>query len=132
MREVYLGKSCDESLIDLIRSEAGRAPAMIERAKSGPVGDGGGFDLGSSLVLESENVAKIMCGTITNVKFFPCVERAIVVAGNGIGNLSFWDVDCGKEDGNGAYLYRPHFGPVSGISIQPSALSKICFFHFLL
>ncbi|KAK9130501.1 hypothetical protein Sjap_010988 [Stephania japonica] len=80
MRKVYLGKSSDESLINLIRSEAGRVPAMI---------------------------------------------AGEVRTGNRIGNLSFWDVDCGKEDGNGVYLYRPHFGPVLGISIQPSAMSKV-------
>ncbi|KAK9130497.1 hypothetical protein Sjap_010984 [Stephania japonica] len=122
MREVYLGKSGDESLISLIRSEA----AMMEWGKPGQAGgDGGlGFDLGS-LALEAENVARIMSGKILNVRFFPCVERTIVVAGNKSGNLSIWDVDCGDEGGNGVYPYHPHAGPVSGISIQPSALSKV-------
>ncbi|KAK9098406.1 hypothetical protein Syun_025451 [Stephania yunnanensis] len=97
---------------------------MIESGKSGAVGDGGGFDLGS-LVLEWENVARIMSGKILNVQFLPCVERTVVVAGNSSGNLSIWDVDCGDEGGNGVYLYHPHAGPVSGISIQPSVLSKV-------
>ncbi|KAK9098403.1 hypothetical protein Syun_025448 [Stephania yunnanensis] len=107
-----------------------RSIALSASAKSRPVGDEGGFDLGS-LVLEWKNVARITSGKILNVKFFPCVERTVVVAGNDSGNLLFWDVDCGNEGGNGVYLYHPHTGPVSGISIRPSVLLKVDFLHFI-
>ncbi|GLT85391.1 hypothetical protein SLE2022_035820 [Rubroshorea leprosula] len=76
-----------------------------------------------SLMLKPENVARILPGRIMVVKFFPCTDLRMVVAGNKFGNVSFWNVN--SKDDDGIYLYRPHTGPISGISIQQSSMSKI-------
>ncbi|KAJ4958359.1 hypothetical protein NE237_025470 [Protea cynaroides] len=79
----------------------------------------------ASLRLRPEKIARVVPGTILNVCFFPTTYRLLVVAGNNIGNVGFWDVDSPAVEGNGIYLYRPHSASVSGISIQPYSLSKV-------
>ncbi|KAJ7955596.1 WD repeat-containing protein 76 [Quillaja saponaria] len=78
-----------------------------------------------SLTLRQDNIARIVPGRITSVKIFPSSYQRMIVAGNKFGNIGFWNVDSGKEDQNGVYLYHPHSGPISGILPQRHCLSKI-------
>ncbi|KAF6147403.1 hypothetical protein GIB67_016760 [Kingdonia uniflora] len=78
----------------------------------------------SRMMLEEENIARVVRGRMLEMKFMPCVDRTIVVAGSTYGDLGFWDIDS-KEDHDGVYLYHPHAGHISGISFQPFDISKI-------
>lgn len=88
--------------------------------------DGSCLKLGS-LVLNAENVARVVPGRIMAVRFFPCRDSRMIVVGNKFGEVGFWNADHEAEEGNGVYLYHPHSGPISGISIQRHALSKVLF-----
>jgi len=87
------------------------------------------IDLGS-LRLESENIARVVPGRITVVRFFPTRDMKIVVAANKFGNLGFWDFNAegGEQGGNGIHLFQPHSAPVSGICVHPFSLSKVTSF----
>ncbi|PIA45701.1 hypothetical protein AQUCO_01600141v1 [Aquilegia coerulea] len=116
--EAYIGDSYDRVLIDSVMD-------MLDNTslgKKGLVGSGGSFDL-DSMVLKEENIARVMPGKILHLRFFPCDDRSMIVAGNKFGNIVFWDVD--SEGSDGIYLYQPHTAPISGISIQPFNLSKV-------
>ncbi|XP_002523525.2 WD repeat-containing protein 76 [Ricinus communis] len=78
-----------------------------------------------SMNLKQENVARVLPGRIMVVKFLPCNDVRMIVAGNKFGNVAFWNVDSEGEDGDGIYLFRQHTGPISGILFQQSCLSKI-------
>ncbi|KAK6942255.1 WD40 repeat [Dillenia turbinata] len=77
-----------------------------------------------SLDLKPENVVRITSGRIMAVKFFPSTEKNIIVTGDKLGQVGFWNVGSGDEEGR-VSLFRPHSSPVSGISVQPFCLSKI-------
>ncbi|KAK3435696.1 hypothetical protein EUGRSUZ_C00403 [Eucalyptus grandis] len=79
----------------------------------------------SSLTLEEENVARVVPGRTMVVKFFPTTEMRMVAVGNKYGNVGFWNMNPKEEEGDGIYLYRPHSGPIGGISIQPHNIGKI-------
>ncbi|XP_022135022.1 WD repeat-containing protein 76 isoform X2 [Momordica charantia] len=78
-----------------------------------------------SMSLNSKNIARVVPGRITAVWFFPCPQSRMIVVGNKFGEVGFWNAGHEKEEGNGIYLYHPHSGPISGISIQRHALSKV-------
>jgi hypothetical protein len=67
-----------------------------------------------------------MCG------FFLCKDSRMVVVGNKFGNIGFWNVDCVTEEKDGIYLYHPHPGPISGISIQQHCLPKVIWIEYCL
>ncbi|XP_031742844.1 DNA damage-binding protein CMR1 isoform X2 [Cucumis sativus] len=79
----------------------------------------------ASLVLNADNIARVVPGRIMAVRFFPCLDSKMIVVGNKFGEVGFWNADHEGEEGNGVYLYHPHSGPISGISIQRHALSKV-------
>ena len=89
--------------------------------------DGSHLKVGS-LVLNADNIARVVPGRIMAVRFFPCRDSRMIVVGNKFGEVGFWNADHQSEEGNGVYLYHPHSGPISGISIQRHALSKVPFF----
>ncbi|KAK8976203.1 hypothetical protein V6N11_007694 [Hibiscus sabdariffa] len=78
-----------------------------------------------SLDMKPETVAWVAPGTINVVKFFPCSGTRMIAAGNNLGDISFWNVDCEDETEDGAYVYRPHTGQISDILIQQHSMSKI-------
>lgn len=73
-----------------------------------------------SLYLDPENIARVVPGRITSVRFFPSNSVKMIAAGDKFGNTGFWNV--GESD---AHLYHPHRAPISGIVIQPHSYSKI-------
>lgn len=86
----------------------------------------------ASLVLNADNIARVVPGRIMAVRFFPCLDSRMIVVGNKFGEVGFWNADHEGEEGNGVYLYHPHSGPISGISIQRHALSKVTFIQEIL
>lgn len=114
-----MSRSSDRLLVDNVKDIAENVPLSRKL-----VGNGGAFDLGK-MVLKEENIARVMPSRIMSLKFFPCDDRSLIVAGNKLGNVAFWDVDSKEEKNNGIYLYQPHNAPVSGISIKPFSLSKV-------
>lgn len=84
----------------------------------------GSLDL-KSLALELDNIVRIMPSKILTVKFLPFTGMNMIVAGNKLGDVAFWNVDAKDEQGDGIYLYHPHTGPIFGISVQPYPSSKI-------
>ncbi|XP_058067546.1 uncharacterized protein LOC131216929 [Magnolia sinica] len=120
MQQAYSGRvSSNRQLIDTIMDMSENVP--LTRSKKSVAVDC--FDLGS-LVLKPDNIARMLPARILSVAFFPSEERTMVVVGDKLGNVGFWDVDCEEERGNGVYLYSPHSAPISGISVEP-ILSKI-------
>ncbi|KAL2338484.1 hypothetical protein Fmac_012930 [Flemingia macrophylla] len=73
-----------------------------------------------SLYLDPENIARLVPGRITSVRFFPSATVKVVAAGSKFGNVGFWSV--GESE---VHLYRPHRAPISGILVQPHCYSKI-------
>ncbi|KAL0745368.1 hypothetical protein Bca101_100718 [Brassica carinata] len=84
------------------------------------------FD-GEPLSLEPHNVARVVPGRILVVKLIPCQNVKLVAAGDKLGNVGFWNLDCqGEEDDDdGIYLFRPHTAPVSSLVFQQNSLSKV-------
>ncbi|TYG64574.1 hypothetical protein ES288_D06G119000v1 [Gossypium darwinii] len=71
-----------------------------------------------SMDLKPENVAWPMPGRIMEVKFFPCTGISMIAVGNKVGNIAFFNMDSEDEIDDGIYIYCPHTGAISGISIQ--------------
>lgn len=82
------------------------------------------------LTLNPENIARVIPGRITNVQFLPCTNSKMIVAGNKFGNIGFWNLDSKAEEDDGIFLYHPHSGPISGISIHPHCMSKVLYLLF--
>ncbi|XP_062010545.1 uncharacterized protein LOC133726921 [Rosa rugosa] len=78
-----------------------------------------------SLTLNEENVARVVPGNVMNVRFFPSTSLRMVVVGDMAGNVGFWNVDSKEGEEGGICMYRPHSGPISGISIHQDCMSKI-------
>ncbi|KAF8729730.1 hypothetical protein HU200_017695 [Digitaria exilis] len=94
-----------------------------------------GFDP-RRLVLRPANVRKVVPSRILSVRILPLADRTVVVAGNKLGHIGFWDVDAlvEDEDGDGAdgvFEYFPHMGSVGDIVMHPDAPRKIysCSYH---
>ena len=85
-------------------------------------GTGSSLEL-NSLSLNPENIARVVPGWITDLRFLPCSNAAMIVVGNNFGNVGFWDVDSSIDDG--LHLYDPHHGVISGISIHQHSFSKV-------
>ncbi|KAI3825072.1 hypothetical protein L1987_06548 [Smallanthus sonchifolius] len=75
-----------------------------------------------AMKLDEKNIARVLPGWIMGVKFFPVGDTRIVAIGNNCENVGFWNID--SDEDNGIYVYHPHSGLVSGISIHPYSLSK--------
>lgn len=90
-----------------------------ERNKSGSCLDPG------SLSLKPENIARVVPGRIMAVKFFPTIDVSMIAVGNKFGNVGFWNLENNEEEEDGIYMYSPHTGPISGILIHQSSLSKV-------
>ncbi|KAH1101733.1 hypothetical protein AAZX31_13G141200 [Glycine max] len=73
-----------------------------------------------SLHLDPENIARVVPGRITDVRFFPSTSVKMIAAGNRFGHIGFWNV--GQRE---VHLYHPHLAQISGILIQPHCFSKI-------
>ncbi|KAM0057012.1 putative transcription factor WD40-like family [Helianthus debilis subsp. tardiflorus] len=72
--------------------------------------------------IDKKNIARVLSGRITEVKFFPTKDTRMVAVGNNCGNVGFWNIDSDDDE---IYVYYPHSGIVSGISIHQYSLSKI-------
>ncbi|CAI8610470.1 unnamed protein product [Vicia faba] len=73
-----------------------------------------------SLSLDPENIARVVPGRITQVRFCPSNDVKMIAVGNKFGDIGFWNV--GES---GIFLYHPHEAPISGILFQQHCLSKI-------
>ncbi|KAJ0231742.1 WD40 repeat-containing protein [Hirschfeldia incana] len=57
---------------------------------------------------------------------FLAVGRQLVAAGDKLGNVGFWNLDCDKDEENdGIYLFHPHTAPVSSLVFQQNSFSKV-------
>ncbi|KAF8103402.1 hypothetical protein N665_0188s0338 [Sinapis alba] len=103
----------------------------LNKEASGVMTESIGFEEGGSdtgpLSLEPHNVARVVPGRIFVVKFMPCQNVKLVSAGDKLGNVGFWNLDCHKrkEDDNGIYLFHPHTAPVSSLVFQQNSFSKV-------
>lgn len=118
MKDAYYGDSSDNKLRENILG------ACVDYKKGSEIRVLGTIDLGS-FKLQEEHVARVVPGRIMVTKFLPSADVAMIAVGNKSGNIGFWDVNAEKEDRDGIYLYRPHSCPVSGIVVEPFALSKV-------
>jgi len=76
-----------------------------------------------SLSLDRKNIARVVPDSITHLRFLPSNDFKMVVAGNRVGDIGFWNV--GESE---VFVYHPHQAPISGISTHPHCLSKVCEF----
>lgn len=132
-KEAFAKKSCGRKMVtkdenddspmssgnDYLKKEVVVKPGKIE------------FD-GEPLSLEPHNVARVVPGRILVVKFMPCQNVKLVAAGDKLGNVGFWNLDCQGEEDDGIYLFRPHTAPVSSLEFQQNSLSKVPFFLIVL
>jgi hypothetical protein len=75
-------------------------------------------------------VRKVVPDRILGVRVLPLVDRTVVVAGNKLGNIGFWDADGVVEDesgdgADGVFEYLPHRGPVPAIVAHPAVPHKV-------
>lgn len=149
MRDVHNGVSSDRALIETIlgieknpqmgssvKGEFGRFEG--ENSSGAVKGIDGGItkeenEVESDLKLESltlsqENIARVVPGNIMNMRFFPTSNLRMVVVGNKAGNVGVWNIDFEQGEESGIYMYHPHSGPISGISIQQHCMSKVIFY----
>ncbi|KAG6529773.1 hypothetical protein ZIOFF_011989 [Zingiber officinale] len=92
-------ESSDRNLVGAILSASERA--SLELAKEKEVG--GLFDPKRDLMLREENVKRVVGGRIVSVRFLPFWDRTVIMAGDKLGNLGFWDVDMEEGDSDGVY-----------------------------
>ncbi|KAG6525932.1 hypothetical protein ZIOFF_015905 [Zingiber officinale] len=92
-------ESSDRNLVGAILSASERA--SLDLAKEKEVG--GLFDPKRDLMLREENVKRVVGGRIVSVRFLPFWDRTVIVAGDKLGNLGFWDVDMEEGDSDGVY-----------------------------
>jgi hypothetical protein len=79
-----------------------------------------------SLSLYPENIARVVPGRssrITQVQFLPSNNVKMIVAGCQGGDIGIWNVGQSK-----VFVYHPHQTIISGISVHPNCLSKVCEF----
>jgi hypothetical protein len=80
-----------------------------------------------SLSLYPKNIVRVGPGRtsrrITQVQFLPSNNVKMIVAGCQVGDIGIWNVGQSK-----VFVYRPHQTIISGISVHPNCLSKVCEF----
>lgn len=114
-------ESSNRSLVGAILSASERASLDAAKEKEAA----GLFNPKRDLMLREENVKKVVEGRILSVRFLPFWDRTVIVVGDKLGNLGFWDVDVEEGDSDGVYAYVPHSGSVSGISVHPFSPAKV-------
>lgn len=129
-RDAYRGTGSDKLLIERILGVSKKPHEEFGDENGGDSIKGvcDRLELGS-LSLNPENIARVVPGRIMNVRFLPCSNSRMIVVGNKFGDVGFWDVDSSMDKEDGIYLYHPHPGPISGISIQRQCLSKVIWFE---
>ncbi|XP_062196716.1 DNA damage-binding protein cmr1-like [Phragmites australis] len=113
------------SLASALRSAAADASPS---APEGEIREADGFDAGRDLMLRPADVRRVVPERILSVRVLPLADRTVVVAGNKVGHIGFWDVDGIVEDGDsadGVFEYFPHRGPVGAIVAHPATPRKI-------
>ena len=106
----------DSSFVESLMGMA-QLEAQDVRVEKGKVEASLGLE---SLYLDPKNIARVVPGRITSLRFFPSSSVKMVAVGNKFGNVGFWNVG-----GSEVHLYRPHRAPISGILIQPHCFSKV-------
>ena len=129
-RDAYRGTGSDKLLMERILSVSKKPSEDFGYENGGDSIKGvcDRLELGS-LSLNPENIARVVPGKIMNVRFLPCSNSKMIVVGNKFGDVGFWDVDSSMDKEDGIYLYHPHPGPISGISIQQQCSSKVIWFE---
>ncbi|CAL5198745.1 unnamed protein product [Lathyrus oleraceus] len=121
MKDAYKGTDdSDRSFIESLVSMSNKG--LLEEELEGPAKKKKtecSFEL-ESLSLDPENIARVVPGRITQVRFFPSKDVNMIAAGNKFGDIGFWNV--GESE---IFLYHPHAAPISGILFQQHCLSKI-------
>ncbi|KAL6639976.1 hypothetical protein ACP70R_022286 [Stipagrostis hirtigluma subsp. patula] len=106
-----------------------RAAAELPAPREGEAPAADGFDAGSGMVLRPADVRRVVPERILSVRILPLADRTVVVAGNKLGHIGFWDVDGVVEDeedsADGVFEYFPHRGAVGSIVVHPAAPRKI-------
>ncbi|KAJ0231747.1 DROUGHT SENSITIVE 1 [Hirschfeldia incana] len=110
-----------------VRDESDDSPMVNDCLKKEVVVKHGKIEFDKEpLSLESNNVARVVPGRVFVVKFMPCENVKLVAAGDKLGNVGFWNLDCDKDEENdGIYLFHPHTAPVSSLVFQQNSFSKV-------
>ncbi|PON62520.1 Guanine nucleotide-binding protein, beta subunit [Parasponia andersonii] len=123
MKQAYCREGSDRALIETIVGIGKKSRVGISNeAESGT----DGFCKDGSLGVSGNEVAGSFSldEPIKALRFFPCDSSRIIVAGNRLGSVGFWNLDHVIEEEDGIYRYRPHQSSISGISIHPHCLTK--------
>lgn len=83
-------------------------------------------------LLTPGNVKKLAPTVIGAARMLPLADRTVVVVGTNFGNLMFWDANRPvpawqppRSAAGEVFWYRPHSGPVAGITAHPFAPRKV-------
>lgn len=118
IKDAYKGTESDHSFLESLTG-------MVNDETLAKLKTEGSLEL-ESLSLDPDNIARLVPGRITQMRFFPSSDVKMVVAGNKFGDIGFWNV--GESD---VFLFHPHQAPISGILVQPHCLSKVSEFWLL-
>ena len=129
MRDAYRGIASDKLLMERVLGFSKKPHEDFDFNGGDSIkgmcesGTGSSLEL-NSLSLNPENIARVVLGRITDLRFLPCSNAAMIVVGNNFGNVGFWDVDSSINE-EGLHLYDPHHGVISRISIHQHSFSKV-------
>ncbi|CAK8563541.1 unnamed protein product [Lathyrus sativus] len=112
MKDAYKGTHSDCSFIETLKQQSNSTAKIKNKTECS-------FEL-ESMSLDPENIANVVPGRITQMRFFPSNDIKMIVAGDRYGNVGFWNV--GQSE---VFSYRPHQTLVLGIVVQSHCLSKV-------
>ncbi|XP_054822014.1 uncharacterized protein LOC129320534 [Prosopis cineraria] len=118
-----IGSCADGNALNVVKERSVGASCDLERRKE-EYKVRGTLKL-ESLTLDSDNIARVVPSRITTARFFPSSSVKMIVTGDKLGNLGFWNCDSVNNEGNEVHLYHPHPAAISGILVQRYCLSKI-------
>lgn len=133
MRDAYRGTASDKLLMERILGFSKKLHEEFEFNCGDSIkgvcesGIGSSLEL-NSLSLNPENIARVVPGRITDLRFLPCSNATMIVVGNNFGNVGFWDVDSSiydDEEDDRLHLYDPRHCVISEISIHQHSFSKV-------
>ncbi|GMP60366.1 hypothetical protein CsSME_00023262 [Camellia sinensis var. sinensis] len=120
------------SLTGLVEGIGGGSHNLVPESKDSGCSTRAWGSVNPKSIKMEENVRMVVPERVMVLRFLPSPHEKIIMAGDSLGSVGFWNVDVKNEDDDkgGIYLYQPHSGFISGISVQPFSISKELLYYW--